>query len=414
MAPKAMKRAASTGGARFAKKCKVIAPALKAADSLPEPVKAILTPSLVNIFGTYKEDRHEFQNACSKLVGATLQATQSQLQEKITEATAAKAAEEAEGATLTGASTEANAAAEAAAAESSSKKEALSNQKDALANAKSALHDLETEVKNADAKQLDTKAKKEKLEASIKEFFTPVAEGTLTKGLGKSATWAAKQLGKEFEDDLQKEFLVCVDRTYSNPSSSWGTFDRIVEKELGKFLQGILTRLAKELTDGEAAVGPRAQKVEAAKAAVAAEEEKVKAAEEVSNTAAAAAKDAAKAAKEAASVANKHQPKIDKASKSLSDAEAAMKAFTDGPLAAYAVVEDNKPPPPKPKPVPIEEPAADSQPAPTVDEAMTAAPPKEQRSTPSVLPSPGVLFQQAAGGIARAVGLSPRIAQSPR
>jgi hypothetical protein len=259
---------------------------------------------------------------------------------------------------------------------------------------------------------LSTRGKKEKLESLMKEFFTAVREGTLDKGLSKSSSWAAKALSKEHSADLEKEFIVCVERTYAKAASSWGTFDKIVDTELDKFLKAIVVRLGRELEAMEAAVAPRATKVENAKGAVTAEDEKVKAAEEVLTNATGAAKTAKQAAKAAASAVKQQHNHIDKAANVLSAAEDAMATFQKGPLAAYTEVEAHKPPPPKP--VEPAETAAETAAAPSVDAAMTAAPAQAQRMSPRVLPSPGVLFMQAAQGVASAVGLSPRVAQSPR
>lgn len=418
----AMKRTASkgAGGARkkqrgnaVAKKCAAIAPTIKNAESLPQPVRSLIADRLVHVFGTYKDERHPFQNTVANLVGSALQATQANLQTAINEAQAKKGVQDAEGGTLNAASNDALAASEAATQAAANAKAHANGNHTALKDAKAALHELILAQNTASADTLATGAKKEKLEALIKEFFVPVKEGTLDKGLNKSAAWAGKSLGKEFAANLETEFLNCVVRTFSQGASAWGTFDHIIDKELDQSLKTITADLASELAAMEAAKETRCAQVENARVSCAAAQESLTAAEESSSSAEAAAKEARGAAKAAASAVKQQQQEIGKASGSLEQAEHAMKNFQEGPLAAYTEVEAHVAPPPEPEPVP--EAAAPAEAAPLA-EAMTAAPPATTRASPSILPSPGVLFSRAAAGMAQAVGLapSPRVASSPR
>jgi len=368
-------------------------------------VRKILGDRLVQVFGTYKEERHAFQNTASTLVGNTLKTTQGNLQGAIAEAQRKKAAAEAEGNKLNAANDAAVAASDAATNAAEASKTALSDCHNALRDAKAALHDLETAVKTGEADAASAATRKEKLEALINEFFVPVRQGTLDKGLSKSSAWAGKHLGKEHGAHLENEFLVCVVRSFSKPSSAWGTFDKIVDKELDKELNSIKANLEKELAGMEAAKGTRATNVENAKATVGGAEEKVKAAEGALAEATAAAKAAKGAAKEATANLKQQKQLIGKAGDELEDAERKLKEFSEGPLAAYTEVEALAPPPPKP----VAEAAA-----PLVDVAMQAAPPAASRPSPSILSSPGVLLSRMASGVAQATGLasSPRVQQS--
>jgi hypothetical protein len=407
----AYKRPASkaAGGARkkqrgtpVAKKCKVVGHAVRQEESLPQPVRKMISDRLVHVFGTYKEDRHSFQNTVSSLVSDTLKATQSKLQGAIDEAQAKKAACEAEGGTLGAANDAATAMSDAAAKANADAKSHASDCHTALKDAKTALHDLETAVKTAETDASSLTAKKEKLDSIIKEFFVPVKEGTLDKGLTKSAAWVGKHLSKEFESTLEKEFVACVVRTFSKPASSWGTFDHIIDKELDGKLKDIVAGLTSELATMEGAKEPRAANVEAAKGAVVAADEKVKAAEEAHTATAVAAKDAKAGSKASTTALKQQQHIIEKAASALQHAEHALTAFKEGALAAYTEVEAHTAPPPPPEPV--EEPAA-------VEAAMAPAPAPAARAASTILPSPGVLSWVAqASGLSR----SPQIAPSPR
>lgn len=412
-----MKRSASkaAGGSKkrtaVSKKCAVIAPTIKHADSLSQPVRSLIADRLSHVFGTYKEERHPFQNTVSKLVGDTLATTQGNLQAAIDEANAKKAGLESEGAALSTASETASGKADEAANAMAEAKTAVAESHTALKDAKSALHGLEAAVKTAEAETSATTLKKEKLESLIKEFFAAVKAGTLDKGLKSSAAYAAKFIGKEC--GVAPEFVTCVIRTFSKAFASWATFDHIVDKELDEQLQGILAGLAKDLEAMATAKEHRATEVEGAKAAVIAADEKAKAAEESLNAATASAKEAKDAARAAAGEHKQQQLKIGKALNALHTTEGALASFNAGPMAAYTDVEAHTAPPPPPEPVEEEMPAATEVAAP-LEAIMTPAPATVK--APSVLPSPALLASAMVGRVAQAVGLapSPRVAQSPR
>jgi len=412
MARAGMKRPASksAGGAHkkrtsaVAKKCSSIAPTIRGAESLPMPVRKIISDRLVHVFGTYKEERHPFQNTVSELVGNTLKATQQNLQHSIQEAQEKKAATEAQGATLGSASEAAGAASDAAAQANSDTKEALAQANSVLKAASSALHDLETAVKTAEHDASAIAAKKALVESTRQDFLVAVREGTLDKGLARLSTHNAGLLSKNVGSSLEREFMVCVARTFSQPASAWRTFDHIVDKELDASLNKILAGLAADIEAMAAAKEGRAVAVEAATAAVTAATGSVHTAEEAHSTASVAAKEAKVAAKTAAATAKQHHHHIDKACDSLNHAERALVVFTQGPLAAYDEVREHTAPPPAPEPEQPEETVA-------VEAAMAPAPAPAARVAPSILPSPGVLSWVAqASGLAR----SPQVAQSPR
>lgn len=401
-----VKRAASKGAVskKVAKKCKSIELAVRGAESLPQPVRKIIGGRLGFVFGTYKEDRHAFQNTVSALVGQTLKTTETNLQATINAANQAKAAQEAEGATLSATNDQAGAASEAAAQAASGAKDALNSSSAALRDAKSALQAAENAVKTNDSDTSSTAAKKEKLEALVKEFFALVKEGSLDKGLSKSAAWAGKQLGKEFGSVLESEFLSAVVRTFSKASAAWGTFDHIIDKELEQEIQKIVAGLGSQLARLESEKATCVAGVESAQAAVGAATEAEKAAEEASKGANTFAKAAKATAGTATSMMKTQQKAIDKASHSAKVAEDALKAFGNGAIAAYQEVEAHTAPPPPPEPVVEETPAA------AVQEAMAPAPaPAQRAASPRMLPSPAVLLQTA-----RNLLPSPRILQSPQ
>jgi len=394
-----MKRSASAAGG-VAKKCKTIAATLKESD-VPQPVRSMISDTLVRAFSTYKAERHPLQNAVSDMVGKALKGTQKKLQEAIDEANKKKAAIEAEARPLTQKNDAAVAASDAASKAFADNKTALSDSKTALRDAKAAVHELEAAAKAADSETKETAAKKADLEKMSSDVITKIKEGSL-----HGATHG-RHVRKELGSNLDDEFGECVARTFSKAFSAWGTFDHIVDKKFAEIFKNVMAGLEKDLQAAAAAKEQQAAAIERAKAAVTAADAKVKAAEEACTSTGAAAKEAETAAK-ASSVEAKHShQQIQKAADVCAHAEAAMSSFKNGALAAYTEVEALAAPAPEPE--------KPQEAAPLVEAAMAPAP--AVRTTPTVAPSPGVRMVQAVGRMASAVGnlaSSPRIAPSPR
>lgn len=402
MAPKSMKRTLSKAsfkaGGNVAKKCKTIAAIVRSADDVPIPVRSMICDTLVRTFSTYKEDRHAYQNTAAALVADILKKSQGKLEAAITEASSKKAAVDAEAATFSATNDAAVAAADAAANALAGSKAAVAESKTALKDAKSYSHNLETVVKTAEAEATAAATKKEKLETLSKDFLGPIKEGT------QHGAAAGKHVTKVLESSLESEFLACVTRTFSKASSSWGTFDNIIDQRLAEQLKTVLVGLASDIDKMAADKEGCAANIVSAEAAITAAVDKVKVTEDEETAAAAASKEASAAAKAAGAAHKQQQQHVQKAADVCADAEKALNAFTKGALAAYTEVESRAAPPPPPAPEPVEEPVA---PQAAVAAAMAPAPAVVER--PSILPSPAVLLQQA-----RNLLPSPRAAQSPR
>jgi len=393
-----MKRTLSkASGSNLAKKCKTIAATIRSADDVPVPVRSMICDTLVRTFSTYKEERHAYQNTAAALVGDILKKSQGKFQAAINEANNKKAAVDAEAAAFTATNDAAVAAADAAANGLAASKAAVAESKTALKDAKSQLHGLETEVKLSEAEATAAATKKEKLEVLSKDFLGPIKEGT------QHGAAAGKHVTKVLESSVEPEFLTCVARTYSKASSSWSTFDNILDQRLAEQLKSVLAGLASDIGKMAAAKEVRASNVVAAEAAIGAAVDRAKVTEDEVTAAAAAAKEADAAAKIAGAAHKQQQQHVQKAADVCADAEDALNAFTKGALAAYAEAEARAAPP-----LPAPEPVAEAV-APKVAVAAVMAPAPAVVERPSILPSPAVLLQHA-----RNLLPSPRAAQSPR
>jgi hypothetical protein len=389
MARKGVKRTLANANSSVAKKCKTIAAIVRNAEDVPKPVRSMLCDTIVRTFGTYKEERHAFQNTASALIGNILKASQGKLQTVIKEAQEKKGVLDNEAATLSAANDAATAASAAAAQALADTKTAVVTGKTALKDAKTALHDLETEGKSAEAESVALAAKKGKLEELGSTFIPAVKEGT------QHGAAAGRHVGKDLGNTVDPEFLACVTRTFSKPSSSWGTFDNIVHQRLEESLKKIISGLTSDISAMATAKETRTSSIEATKAGITAAEENAKTMEEACSNAATAAKDAEAAAEAATTAFKQQQQQVQKAADVCTNAEDALTSFTNGPLAAYTDVEARVAPPP---------------PAAPVAEAMAPAP--EVRPTPTVAASPGVMGMVSAG--VRNLLPSPRLASTPQ
>jgi len=398
MARKGIKRASSMAkrsGSVVAKKCKTIANTVRAAEDVPKPVRSMLCDTLVRTFGTYKEERHAFQNSASALVGTILKKTQGNLQSTIQDAQQKKSAVDTEAAKSSAANDAAVAASEATAQALANSKTNVADSKTALKDAKTHLHDLEVTTKTAETDAVAATTKKEKLEVLANDFIPTIKAGT-THGAK-----AGNHVSKDVASSVDAEFLTCVTRTFSKPVATWGTFDNIVDERLGGFIKKAIGTLTTDLATMATAQDSRAASVEAAKAAITTSEERVKAMEEACTAAAAAAKEAEGAAKAATAAFKAQQAIGEKAAGVCKHAEDALAAFEKGALAAYTEVEARTAPPPEPV----------AEPAPA---AAAMAPAPAAAAPASILRSPQVLYQQARSLLTSPRTVEAQQAQSPR
>lgn len=398
MARKGMKRASSMAqrSGNVAVKCRKIAACIRGADDVPKPVRTMLCDTLQRTFGTYKEERHAFQNEASGLVGSILNSQQSKLQAAIKESQAKRAAVGAEHDSASAANDAAVGASEAAAKALADSKTAITDSKTALKDAKAKLHDLEAETKSAEVEAAAAASKKETLEVLVNDFLPGIKAGT------NAGTRAGNRVSKDVASSVDEDFLKCVSRTFVKPVSTWGTFDKIVAERLDGFISKSLAEVTAEIASLASAKEARAANVESAKAAITTAEETAKAKEEASVAAAAAAKEAEASAAGTRKALNQHQGHVSKADAECKEAENALAAFQNGPLAAYTEVEARKAPEPEPE-APAE--AAPAAPAPVA--AAMAPAPAQPAARPSILSSPQVLMQQA-----RRMLSSPNLEQS--
>jgi hypothetical protein len=336
-------------GATVTGKCAVISRALLSAETLPSVVGSMLAGKLDGTFGTYKEERHPYQVAISKMVGEALASEEKALAKAIADANAKKAGLETEHAAALGASNEAKAAASAAAAVADEKKAALAASKEALTSAKTALETAKESLEKAEEGVASPTGKKAKAESLVKDVLTPLKEGTVEKAVLKKAVSDAKYIAKE--GALDDQFTGFLAKALADPSG-WRTFEKLVVKEFEEELAKIIAKLDAELAAAEPVKVTATAAVGDAGAAVTAADEAVKAAAQASVDAGKASSEAAAAAKAAALTCKPETALIDKAAKACAAAEDTLAAFKSGPLAAYAEVEAYAKPPEPVAPAP--------------------------------------------------------------
>merc|ERR1719498_294869 len=174
----------------------------------------MLCDTLDRTFGTYKEERHAFQNEASGLVGSILKSTQAKLQAAIQEAQTKKAAVDGEHNTASAANDAAVGASEAASKALADSKTAITDSKSALKEAKAHLHELEVATKTGATDAENAEAKKATLEDLVNNFIPGIKAGT------NSGARAGNRVSKDCASSVDPEFLTCVGRTFCKPAST--------------------------------------------------------------------------------------------------------------------------------------------------------------------------------------------------
>lgn len=348
-----MKRPASAGAkgpvakkpatARSDTRVKAVVDAVLKADGFPESVLKMLGANVALTLGVPKEERHDFQEQVSSMVGEVLSAVEAAAKEKIATA-------EAKFADLGQSKAGLESTAEAAAADLAAKSTAADSAKTevgsataALKAAKAAVTTAESDQKAFDADLEAIAAKKVHLESSLAETFVPLKEGN--KEAVKGSVAELVKVGKEFEFD--QSLMSSLPSAFSKDPESRGSFDSMVITQVESEIANKIAALAETLKVGEPAKAAAAEKVATTQAELTTATEKDVTCKAESEAAKAAQKEAEGTSKAASKALKDFEPDMKKASKALDAAKDILSELTAGPLKAYAELLElsNAPPP---------------------------------------------------------------------
>jgi|ERR1711971_477624 len=227
-------------------------------------------------------------------------------------------------------------------------------------DAKAAVKDAQSKQSKGDAQIGVVAANKEGIEASKAEAFIPLKEGTIAGPDARKALQTLGNICKQF--DLERLMVDAALQAFKQAPAERSSFLATSVDQLEAKLNALVSGFAEELTKGEPAKQERAAAVDAAEFAKANAIGKADAAKAAATAVEAAKEEAANALKAAKKSLATYYPDMKKLMTTSDDGPRALKAFEDGVLADFKVLETLAPPPPVVE-EPVEEAAAVEEPA---------------------------------------------------
>jgi len=331
-------------------RCDMVKHAIASAEHCSKSVKDMLGSTIPVTIGTYKADRHPFNDRFVAMIGEVLVAQQAHLTHDLAskeaafaELTPAKANREA-----VHDQTKADAVAKGEAAEAA--KQAHTATGAAVKDASAALKEAQKAEKSGNESLEATSARKATLEGTQKDSLGPLMDGS-SENKTKMAK-AVLAVGKSFEFDAS--LLATAEPVLFKEVAERGSFDATCLEQLQAAFASAVAALDEQLAAGAPGKAERAAVVANAEAAKqGAEAARADAMEKAQ--AAKAAKAAADASeKEAAQSLEHFMPDLKKCGDALDTAKEDVTEFNDGPLKAFHELQDAKDgdfaPPPKESP----------------------------------------------------------------
>mmetsp|Transcript_114627 Transcript_114627/g.319192 ORF Transcript_114627/g.319192 Transcript_114627/m.319192 type:complete len:354 (-) Transcript_114627:126-1187(-) len=324
MAPKGTKRSPKAVASPEPKKAKAdpllvgVLDALRQAEGLPEGCRAMLAAGAPAGLGTPVAERHELQAMLVSWIGEVVDGTKAKLQEALDEADEEEKGAEVKKQGLEGKVADAKAALEAEDASVATKESEMNEATKAAEAAKAALAEAQEKQKQGDAKMMEATKEKEGLEQALdKDFMVLKKEEGFQVPQAEKSVQALTPIAKRLS--LDQSLRVAMPAVAAKLPAERGTFDHLVLDQLEKALTSKVQELREQLEAGKPAMEERASAVQAAQSSSNAAEERQQAAS-------------------AALAAAREQR--GQAATALSEAEAAVAAFVAGRGAAKAAREE--------------------------------------------------------------------------
>lgn len=339
--------------AEVAERLALIEEALRAADRCPQDARNMLASALRSALGIPKADRHPYQEKIVEFIGEVLSEQDKSIQEAITAAQGKVDGADAEKAARADVQAQAEAVLEERKATANEKQAAFDAASKAFSEAGSAMKAAEAAQRSGNH-ELDVAAsKKEALEKVRQEAYVPLKEASITGAEAKKKLTVLSHAGKKY--GFEPSLLTALVGALTKAPADRGEFDTVVLAQIDEEFATRISAIDKQQEEGQGGRAERAATVEAAKAVY----EGGKAAQEDSALALEAAKDAQD--KSEAAVASAREavaafiPECKRNISELEDAKASLRAFLEGPLAAFAALRE-----PPQAPAPMDEGAAEA------------------------------------------------------
>lgn len=359
----------SSTGAAPAAKCRKIADAISGS-SLPEGVRGMLGGMLGQALGTYKEERHAYQNSVVDMVAEALSVVEKDMVQEVGNTQAKVDGAEGDKTARQQAKVAAEAALEAAKEVVPGKKTAVTEAREAEQKARAQLGEAEATEKSGNKEAKATEAQRTQLNDTVYYAYEPLKQctaGPKSKTLLNQLVSLVKKF--KFDDHM----VASIPQALKTEPAKRSEFDKVVLKSFEDSLAAKVADLTKTIDDAQPAMAERAAAVEAAKAAVTGAEGITTASEQALADAQAAVKSAEGELKAAIKAVTNYWPDVEKAANHLDKSKAQLASFREEALVYFAELKDLAPPPPEPEPVveaaPAEPAAAEAAPVEAADVA---------------------------------------------
>jgi len=364
----------------IAKKCKSIYEAVMEADELPRSVREMVGTMLMVSLNELTEDRHAYQAQVVEMVATTLKGVEAGMQQAIHDAATLVSNGDVEKA-----SREANSA--SALSNLETKNEEVKVKKAALDDAKAATKEAKQNYSTAQLnqaegdKELDTAAaKKERLEATLRDDFLPLKDGSVAeKPTAKKMIASLKAVGMEHHMDAS--MMLAIGVTLGKEVSARGTFDNTALQHFEEDLLRRVAEIASTIESGASAKSARAAAVQVALETL----EAAQARQSESSSSLQQSKDEQKACESAWKAADEAvqalAPELENAADTRDSAQYKLESFQAGALADFSELKERVAPPPAP-PTP-EEPVAPEKQSPSAQSPAVRSPVASMEQSPA-------------------------------
>jgi len=329
------------------KKCESIYAAVMEADELPRTVREMVGTMLMVSLNELNEDRHGYQTQVVEMVAATLNGVEASMQQAIHDAATLVSNGDAEKASRDASLAVAQSNLEAKNEEVKVLKTALDDAKVATKEAKKNHSTAQHTQAEGDVELDCAAAKKEQLEAALRDNFLPLKEGSVVeKSSAKKMFAALNAVGKEHHVD--PSMMLAIGVTLGKEVSARGTFDNTALQHFEEDLTRRAAEIASTIESGESARAGRAAAVQATLEAL----EAAQLRQSASSVSLQQSQDEQKVCESAVKGADKAvhalAPELETAADARDAAQYKLESFREGALANFSELKERRAPPPAP------------------------------------------------------------------
>jgi len=304
----------------------------------------------------YAADRHSYQAKAVEMMGETIAAVQTQMQNGVAQSQATVDNSDRDKAARDSAVNTATTNCDALTEKATAAKAAVDDAKTALAAAKVASSSANQAIESNESAIAEQTEQKTKLETTLKDMFEPLKTAKVTGHDGRKSLSVMEKVFTEA--GIEAGLVEHVPETLRKDPEARRTFDGLVIKHVSEQAAQCLTKADAALQEASQRTAGLAAAKAQAEADCTAAVEALSSSVEAKTAAVTALKEGQDALKAATSAIVGFEKEMASAAEDLEDAKNTLAAFAEGPLQSFTALRDMAPPP-EPEPVPeVSEPVA--------------------------------------------------------